>query len=271
MGEFISLNMAGLSGELLTSELFGHEKGAFTGAQNAKPGLIELADKGTLFLDEITECSPEIQASLLRVLENRTFYRVGGTRPVSVDFRLVTASNRSLNEAVESGRFRRDLYFRISSIVVNVPPLRERKEDISALSFYYLHYFAHRHGRVCVPKFSQENLQTLLGHSWPRNVRELKNVIEESVLLSGGQVVNIPRGMGGVAERVVSEKTEAGHPVDDCMKDFPSLAELEERYIRMVLAMTSGRINGKSGALAVLKMNRSTLYARLREYGLRSS
>lgn len=271
MGEFISLNMAGLSGELLTSELFGHEKGAFTGAQNAKPSLIELADKGTLFLDEITECSPEIQASLLRVLENRTFYRVGGTRPVSVDFRLVTASNRSLNEAVESGRFRRDLYFRISSIVVNVPPLRERKEDISALSFYYLHYFAHRHGRVCVPKFSQENLQKLLGHSWPGNVRELKNVIEESVLLSGGQVVNIPRGMGGVAERVVPEKTDAGHPVDDCMKDFPSLAELEERYIRMVLAMTSGRINGKSGALAVLKMNRSTLYARLREYGLRSS
>ena len=271
MGEFVCLNMAGLSGELLTSELFGHEKGAFTGAQNAKPGLIETADKGTLFLDEITECSPEVQASLLRVLENRMFYRVGGTRPVSVDFRLVTASNRSLNEAVESGRFRRDLYFRISSIVVNVPPLRERKEDISALSFYYLHYFAHRHGRVCVPKFSQENFQKILGYSWPGNVRELKNVIEESVLLSGGQVVNIPQDARRAAAHAVVEKTDAEHAADDCMKGFPSLVELEERYIRMILAMTNGRINGKSGALAILKMNRSTLYARLREYGLRSS
>lgn len=271
MGEFVCLNMAGLSGELLTSELFGHEKGAFTGAQNAKPGLIETADKGTLFLDEITECSPEVQASLLRVLENRMFYRVGGTRPVCVDFRLVTASNRSLNEAVESGRFRRDLYFRISSIVVNVPPLRERKEDISALSFYYLHYFAHRHGRVCVPKFSQENFQKILGYSWPGNVRELKNVIEESVLLSGGQVVNIPQDARPAAACAIVEKTDAEYAADDCMKGFPSLVELEERYIRMILAMTNGRINGKSGALAILKMNRSTLYARLREYGLRSS
>ena len=176
-GPFITVDCTTLPETLVEAHLFGHARGAFTGADRAREGLLAAADQGTLFLDEITECSPEVQASLLRVLENRMFYRVGGTRPVSVDFRLVTASNRSLNEAVESGRFRRDLYFRISSIVVNVPPLRERKEDISALSFYYLHYFAHRHGRVCVPKFSQENFQKILGYSWPGNVRELKNVI----------------------------------------------------------------------------------------------
>ena len=271
-GEFICLNMAMLSSELMGSELFGHEKGAFTGAQNAKPGFIELADKGTLFLDEITECSPAVQAALLRVLENRTFYRVGGTRTLSADFRLVAASNRSLQEAVERGTFRRDLYYRISSITVNVPPLRERKEDISALAFYYLHYFAHRHRRVCVPKFSQENLHLLLGYSWPGNVRELKNVIESSVLLSSGQVIELPRH-----EPAPRPSVENGHPplkeipgnFESCMEGLPSLEEMEERYIRMVLSLTNGRINGPSGALSILKMNRSTLYARLRAYGLR--
>lgn len=271
-GEFICLNMAMLSNELMGSELFGHEKGAFTGAQSAKPGFIELADKGTLFLDEITECSPSVQAALLRVLENHTFYRVGGTRPLSADFRLVTASNRSLKEAVENGTFRRDLYYRISSIVVNVPPLRERKEDISNLAFYYLHYFAHRHKRVCVTKFSQENLHLLLGYSWPGNVRELKNVIESSVLLSGGQVIELPR-----QEHIPRVSAENDSPqlkgipcsLESCMEGLPTLEEMEERYIRMVLSLTNGRINGPSGALAILKMNRSTLYTRLRAYGLR--
>ncbi len=271
-GEFVCLNMATLSNELLGSELFGHEKGAFTGAQSAKPGLIELADKGTLFLDEITECGPGVQAALLRVLENRTFYRVGGTRPLNADFRLVTASNRPLHEAVENGTFRRDLYYRISSITVTVPPLRERKEDISALAFYYLHHFAHRHKRVCVPKFSQENLHLLLSYAWPGNVRELKNVIESSVLLSGGQVIELPRHEAAPRPSVETVRTpmkKASDGLEACMEGLPSLEEMEERYIRMVLSLTNGRINGPSGALAILKMNRSTLYSRLRAYGLR--
>ncbi len=276
-GAMISLNMAGMTDNLLASELFGHEKGAFTGAQSAKPGLVELARNGTLFLDEITEASAGVQATLLRLLENRQFYRVGGTSPVSVEFRLVAASNRNLKQAVTEGTFRHDLYYRISSIVLQVPPLRGRPEDITALAFYYLHYFASRHGRACVTKFSRENMEKLLGYRWPGNVRELKNVVEQSVLFSSGQTVELEPGLPAPEETVQAIQTSSPAPAGQSasphplalLSDFPSLAEMEKRYIRMVLDMTGGRINGASGALDILKMNRSTLYTRLREYGIK--
>ena len=273
-GRMVSLNMAGLSDDLLASELFGYEKGAFTGAQNSKPGLIEMARGGTLFLDEITESSLRVQAALLRVLESRQFYRVGSTKPQSVDFRLITASNRSIKHAIAEKRFRSDLYYRISSITLRVPSLRERPEDIAALAFYFLHFFANKHGRSCVSQFSHENMQKLLHYSWPGNVRELKNVVEQSVLFSSGNVITLDDTAVSPGEYALPQGqredvfSTARQPMT-CMADFPSLSEMEERYIRMVMDITGGRINGQAGALEILKMNRSTLYARLKEYGLR--
>src|SRR5690606_14186600 len=183
-GPFLLLNCAALSETLLESELFGHEKGAFTGAHSTKAGLLESTAGGTVFLDEIGELSLGTQAKLLRVLEERSVMRVGATKPRRIDVRFVTATNRDLTREVRAGRFRGDLYYRISGLVVRIPPLRERLTEIEPLARHFLTEFCTQLGQL-VPELEPAAIEALLGYHWPGNVRELKNVMERAVLLAG--------------------------------------------------------------------------------------
>jgi len=182
---FIAINCVGLSKELLESELFGHEKGAFTGAHQLKKGKMELAHSGTVFLDEVGDISQELQTKLLRFLQERAFERVGGTKPISVDVRIIAATNRDLDGAVKEGRFRDDLYHRLNVIAVTLPPLRERREDIPALANFFLHRFS-TETKKNFTEVEQEAMKTLLAYDWSGNVRELANVIERAVVLGQG-------------------------------------------------------------------------------------
>lgn len=274
-GRLVTINMASLQDDLFESEFFGHEKGSFTGAMNSKLGLVELAENGTLFLDELTEASPRVQAKLLRVLQERSFLRVGGTRPISINFRLVAATNRNLGEAVRKGEFRADLYYRVAVICLKVPPLRERRQDILPLARYYLHFFAHRHRRDCLRDFSEADCRRLEQWPWPGNIRELRNVIEQSVILSGGRRLFFHEGFAAVPFETgeASAGNERSAPDRAWHEKGPeeelSLEELEKRHILSVLNKTGWRIDGKGGALSILKISRSALYAKIRRYGLR--
>lgn len=271
-GRLVTINMASLQDELFESEFFGHEKGAFTGAMESKLGLVELAENGTLFLDELTEASPRVQAKLLRVLQERSFLRVGGRKPIRINFRLVAATNRDMAEAVRRGTFRADLYYRVAVVCLRVPPLRERRQDILPLARYFLHHFARRHGRACVPDFSSENSRLLEAWPWPGNVRELANVVEQSVILGGGRRLDFHgslcgeeagNGMGqGGQGRGEWDSRSAGEETS------LALQEVEKRHILAVLERTNWRIDGKHGAAGILKISRSALYARMHKYGL---
>ena len=267
-GRLVTINMASLQDELFESEFFGHEKGAFTGAMNSKLGLVELAENGTLFLDEITEASPRVQAKLLRVLQERNFLRVGGTRPISINFRLVAASNRNLGEAVRKGLFRADLYYRIAVICLKIPPLRERREDILPLARYYLHHFAHRHGREVVRDFSEACCRRLEQWSWPGNIRELRNVVEQSVILSGGRTLSFQEEFEVQTSRVERSAGAVPLPPENSPAEGISLEEAERRCILAALRKTNWRIDGAHGALSILKISRSALYAKMRRYGI---
>ncbi len=185
---FIKINCAALSAGLLESELFGHEKGSFTGAHQRKIGRFELANEGTLLLDEISEMNPDLQAKLLRVLQEREFERVGGSTPIGVDTRIVSTTNRNLREAVESGAFREDLFFRLNVVPIHIPPLRDRKEDIPLLVEHFLRKYSRENGRR-IADVSPEAMKMLLDHHWPGNVRELENCVERAVVLSDGAVL----------------------------------------------------------------------------------
>ena len=267
-GRLVTINMASLQDELFESEFFGHEKGAFTGAMNSKLGLVELADNGTLFLDEMAEASPRVQAKLLRVLQERNFLRVGGTRPISINFRLVAATNRNLGEAVRKGRFRADLYYRIAVICLKIPPLRERREDILPLARYYLHHFAHRHGRDVVRDFSEACCRQLEQWPWPGNIRELRNVIEQSVILSGGKTLNFQQDIEEQTPFAVPDPAEDSSSLERAGSGMLSLEEAERQCLLAALRRTNWRIDGRYGALAILKISRSALYAKMRRYGL---
>jgi two-component system, NtrC family, response regulator AtoC len=195
---FIAINSVGLSKELLESDLFGHEQGAFTGAHRRKPGKIELAHRGTVFFDEIGDVSPELQTKLLRFLQEREFERVGGVTPVSVDVRIIAATNRNLERSVKEGQFREDLYYRLNVVAIHLPPLRERREDIAALS----HYFLRKHSvavRRNVTAISDEARRQLEAYDWPGNVRELANVIERAVVLGSGPTITLDDVPGRIA------------------------------------------------------------------------
>ncbi len=185
---FVAINCAAIPDNLLESELFGHERGAFTGAVGAKPGKFELADGGTLFLDEVSELSASVQAKLLRVLQERTFERVGGTRSIEVDVRIVAASNIDLAKAIQDRRFREDLYFRLNVFPVSIPPLRERPEDIPALVEHFIAKYAGRMRRH-VRGISKDALQALMRYRWPGNVRELENFVERAIILASGDLL----------------------------------------------------------------------------------
>jgi len=258
---FVCLNCAALSAELLASELFGHERGAFTGATERKIGKFEAADKGTLMLDEIGEMSPSLQAKFLRVLEGHPFERVGGSKPVKVDVRVIAATNRDLERDVAEGRFRRDLYFRLRVLEIVVPALRKRKEDIPLLAEYFLQKFNAETGRK-IKGFTAEAMEQLMNYLWPGNVRELKNVVERAVVLCRGQEI-------GPEDLLLTKLATAGdtemHPSSIERYTPLSLEDVERRHILSTLQYTGWN---KSKAAGILGVERSTLDRKIRRYQL---
>ena len=260
----VKLNCAAIPETLLESELFGHEKGAFTGAERRKPGRFELADGGTLFLDEIGDVSPAIQTKLLRVLQEREFERVGGTETVRVDVRVVSATHRNLEAMVQDGTFREDLYFRLNVFPIHVPPLRERTQDLPDLARYFLHRHAREAGRTQLEGLSGAALERLVSYAWPGNVRELENVIERAVILctTGSRIE-----ADDLRFLDLSVKPPAAAPgpasADAALPDMLEKVERDE----LVRAMEAAK-GSKAGAARVLGINRSTLYYRLRKHGL---
>jgi DNA-binding NtrC family response regulator len=248
---FVAIHCGALPREVLESELFGHEKGAFTGAVNAKPGRFELADGGTLFLDEIGEMELESQVKLLRVLETRSFFRVGGTRSRTVDMRLVAATNRDLAEAIRKGEFRQDLFYRINTIAVTLPPLRERPEDVRVLAEHFIEQFAH-YGRK---RLTPEALARLESYHWPGNVRELQHVIQRGAILGAGETL-------GPAD--LPAEIQHGDPVLSAPA-AGSLESMERQHIVATLKQVSGH-RGKAAAL--LGIDPKTLYRKLLSYGI---
>lgn len=254
-GPFMVVDATTIPESLVESELFGHEKGAFTGADDQKTGRIELAHQGTLFIDEIGELPLQVQVKLLRTLETKTFYRVGGTQAVKSDFRLVAATNRSLADEVTAGRFRQDLYYRLNVIQLFLPPLRERGDDILLLTRHFLQHYGEKYGRSGL-KIDPVDMDRLMAYPWPGNIRQLKNVIERAVVLSEGDDLILDLPKGGFSE----EKLYLG---------TPTMNEFQRRYILHTLDKTGGRIAGPNGAAEILGMKRSTLYKRMYKLGIK--
>jgi formate hydrogenlyase transcriptional activator len=259
-GPFIRLNCAAIPTGLLESELFGHEKGAFTSAVSQKIGRLELAHGGTLVLDEVGDIPLELQPKLLRVLQERAFERLGGTRTVKVDVRLVAATNRDLPGMVAAGLFRSDLYYRLAVFPIAVPPLRERRGDIPRLVRHFVDRSARRL-RKSVTVVPPAVLEILCGHDWPGNVRELENVIERAVILSPGPELRLPAGVPTPV--VPASRPEVGAPAAP-----RSLAEAERGFILRALEESSWVVGGPGGAAARLALSRTTLQARMRKLGI---
>ena len=265
LGPLVVVNCAALPASLVESELFGHERGAFTGALQRKPGRFELAHGGTIFLDEVGELPLEVQAKLLRVLQEREFDRVGGTSPVKVDVRVIAATNQPLERLVAEGRFRADLFYRLNVYGLTLPALRERREDIWLLADHFVRRFRARFDKA-VWSIDEGSMERLLGYEWPGNVRELEHAIERAVLEAEGAelYIEVPgaRPTGGV---------EVGGPVASAAPTpaaLVSLAEQERQYIQEVLRHTEGQIGGKGGAAEILGLPTSTLRSRMAKLGL---
>ncbi|HVX97381.1 MAG TPA: sigma-54 dependent transcriptional regulator [Polyangia bacterium] len=262
-GAFVPVNCTALTESLLESELFGHAKGAFTGAVASKRGLFEMANGGTLFLDEIGDMGPKMQAQLLRTLQDGEVRPVGGAEAIRVDVRLVCATNKDLEEEVKAGRFREDLYFRINVVTIRLPPLRERREDIPVLVGHFLHKLALRERREPAA-MSPEALRLLSGYAFPGNVRELENAIERAVAVAKGNVIlpsDLPPEVGGGPEPGAGAET--GGILGE-VGNRPTLAELERRYIQLVLGEVGGN---KKKAAEKLGIDRRTLYRALERSG----
>jgi len=255
--QFIRVNCAAIPFDLLESELFGHEKGAFTGAIAQKVGRFELADKGTLFLDEIGDIPPGLQPKLLRVLQEQEFERLGSTRTHHVDVRLVAATNRDLPSMVRQKEFRSDLYYRLNVFPIVLPPLRSRPEDIPALVAHFVDIYGRRMGKQ-IEHIPPETISALGTYSWPGNIRELQNFIERSVILTAGAVLRSP-----LAELKRSVEAESLGAI--------TLEEAERDHIRKTLAVTRWVVAGPNGAAARLGMKRSTLYFRMKKLGISRS
>jgi formate hydrogenlyase transcriptional activator len=275
----IKLNCAAVPTGLIESELFGHEKGAFTGAAEKRIGRFELANGGTLFLDEIGEVPAEMQVKLLRVLQEREFERLGGRETIRVDVRLITATNRDLRRAVAEGAFREDLYYRLSVFPLRVPPLRERPEDIPLLVHYFVNRHAARIGRR-ISRVPKTVMDRLVACRWPGNVRELENVIERAVVLSPGADLEVPgEALLASVERAnendqrhqaepQQERSSSAHSTAD---DSLTLEEIQRRHIVEVLMRTDWKIAGADGAARLLEVNPSTLRSRIKKLGIRRS
>ena len=254
---FAKLNCAAIPFDLLESDLFGHEKGAFTGAIAQKIGRFEMADKGTLVLDEVGDIPLALQPKLLRVLQEQEFERLGSTRTHHVDVRLVAATNRDLANMVKEGKFRSDLYYRLNVFPILLPPLRERREDIPALVAHFVEIFGRRMGKQ-IEDIAPETMSELSSHHWPGNIRELQNFIERSVILTSGTVLNPP--LAELRRSVEAESMEA-----------ITLEEAERDHIRKTLERTRWVVGGPNGAAARLGIKRSTLYFRMQRLGISRS
>ena len=251
----VRVNCAALPTNLIESELFGHEKGAFTGAISRKIGRFELADGGTIFLDEIGDLPVESQAKLLRILQEGEFERLGNPRTMKVDVRVIAATNRNLEEAVKRGNFREDLYYRLNVFPIKGPPLRERKEDIPVLVNYFLIKYGAKTGKK-IETVSQKVLDTLQAYHWPGNIRELENIIERAVILSRGSLVEI--------EDLPDLRPPAGTP-----SSVDTLEEVERAHILRILQETDGVIDGPKGAAVLLGLHSNTLRSRLQKLGIK--
>ena len=254
-GAFVSVNCAAIPRDLIASELFGHEKGAFTGATQQRRGRFELAEGGTIFLDEVGELSAETQIALLRVLQEWEFERVGGGRPISSNVRVIAATNRDLQAAIAAGTFRSDLFYRLNVFPVEIPPLRQRQQDIPLLVEYFVDRYARKMGKK-IRQVSRKALDLLQSYLWPGNIRELQNVIERSVIVSESETLFMD-------ESWLSRQRRAPHaksPHDLAEK----LAAKEKEMIETALRESEGRVYGPSGAAAKLGMPRSTLESRIR-------
>ena len=260
-GPFVAVNCGAIPGEILESELFGHEKGAFTGAHQRRIGLIETASGGTLFLDEISELSPELQVKLLRVLEDRKVTRVGGSATIPVDFRLVAATNRSLEQWVAEGRFRQDLYYRLKVVTLEIPPLRERPEDIPLLVSHFLEQFNRDLDRN-VTGIDQAALNALMRYPWPGNVRELRNLLESLVLFARGGEITLEDLPREYRTGEVAEVAAPGAPAPS-WKPRP-MEEIEKEAILRTLEYTGGH---RARAAQLLGIGLRTLQRKLKEYG----
>ncbi len=274
-GPFIKVNCAALPETLLESELFGHEKGAFTHAVARRIGRFEAANGGTIFLDEIGEMNPSVQAKLLRVLQEKQFERVGGSETISVNVRVIAATNCDLEAAVEENRFRKDLYYRLNVVSIYLPPLRERGEDVEIFAQHFLLYYAEEMGKP-VKHFSDEAMKAIKSHSWPGNIRELENAVQRAVILCNGEVIR--------PEHLMIEGTNSNNKPRDCSDRLPkatvgvqeqddieklpvtaSLREVELFHIKRVLEYTNWN---QSAAAQILGIDRKTLRNKIREYGL---
>jgi len=268
--KLVTVHCAGLNRNVMESELFGHEKGAFTDARSARIGYFEAANGGTLFLDEIGEIDAPTQVKLLRVLGERTIQRVGSSKTIEIDVRLITATNRDLGNMVREGTFREDLYYRLNVVKIHMPPLRERKEDIVLLSNAFLKEFAEENGKP-VRELTSDALQCLIDYPWPGNVRELRTAIEHGVVMSPGPKItlrHLPMSLRGEATVLVAPRSNSlpgPAPSTGPLNGDLNLAAMEERMIHEALARTAGN---RTEAATLLGLSRRTLQRRLREMGL---
>jgi len=243
---------------LIPSELFGHEKGAFTGAMQRRLGRFELADGGTIFLDEVGELLPDTQVALLRVLQERELQRVGGGHPIHIDVRVIAATNRDLKAAVANGTFRQDLFYRLNVFPLEVPPLRERKDDLLLLVEYFVQRYATKAGKD-IHSIEKKTLDLLQSYEWPGNIRELQNVIERSVILSSGDVFSVDELWLSKELFPPTSRVKASPLVTDHVEPLS-----ERQIIEAALAATRGRVSGPSGAAAKLGIPASTLETRIK-------
>ena len=271
----VKVNCSAISAGLVESELFGHVKGAFTGALERRIGRFELADGGTIFLDEIGELPLEMQVKLLRVLQEQEFEPVGSSRPLRVNVRVVAATNRNLQEAVEAGRFRSDLFYRLNVFPLELPPLRERLSDIPQLVALCISRFSRRFGKK-IEGVSQESMGRLMSYPWPGNVRELQNVMERAIVLSAGPTLRLDQDLVPVAASEGSLETaeilaEDPGPPAPVPSGLPTLQEVERSHILAALEQTGGVVDGPKGAAKILNLHPNTLRHRMGKLGIKRS
>jgi PAS domain S-box-containing protein len=273
-GPLVKVNCGAISAGLVESELFGHVKGAFTGALTNRDGRFKVADGGTLFLDEVGELPMETQVKLLRVLQEQEFEPIGSSKTIKVNVRVIAATNRDLNEAVSEGKFRRDLFYRLNVFPLAVPPLRERAEDIPVLVMFSLQKFAKKLGRP-VKQVTEDTMRRLTAYDWPGNIRELQNVIERAILLSPGQTLMLAPdfgpepGEGGKQKTENKSERQPSAPTQVAPNETGPLEDVERRHIESVLAQTNWMIEGERGAAKILNLNPSTLRSRMQKLGIK--
>ncbi len=267
-GPFVKVNCGAIPDNLIDSELFGHEKGAFTGALSLKRGRFERADGGTIFLDEVGELRLDAQVRLLRVLQEKEIERVGGTGPVRLNIRIIAATHRNLEALVQEGRFRQDLYFRLKVFPVMLPPLRERTEDIPVLLQYLIQKKTAEMGLGKVVSPDPGEIDKLLTYSWPGNIRELENMVEKALILSHGNRLIFDEPVLNDNEMGISESAHIVHKINLNTNTYASLDDVIKNHIMLIMKKTKGKVGGENGAAALLRINPSTLRKRMHKLGI---